>query len=217
MKKYRVVVFDWDGTVMDSTHGIVAAMQGACADLGLPVPDVAKARWVIGLSIEAALYHVVPDLTQAQMPGFLKSYRTHFLRRDAQMVLFAGVRELFSDLAARGVLLAVATGKSRAGLDRVLAAAGLTPLFACTRCADETAGKPDPAMLREIQQALGVDMDQMVMVGDTSHDIQMAVSAGADSVAVTYGAHDKPSLLLAGPTTMVNSVAQLRDWLLERV
>lgn len=216
MKRYNAVVFDWDGTVMDSTHAIVAAIQGTCADLGLPIPDASRASWVIGLSLEAALYHAVPTLGADQMPLFLNSYRAHFMRRNTDMVLFEGVRDLFDELAGRGVSLAVATGKSRPGLDRVLAEGGLEHVFACTRCADEAPGKPDPTMLREIVDTLGLDPDRVVMVGDTAHDVQMASNAGMDSVAVTYGAHDRQTLLLAKPTAMVSSVAELRDWLGDR-
>lgn len=213
MKRYSAVVFDWDGTVMDSTHAIVAAIQGACADLDLPVPDASRASWVIGLSLEAALYHAVPTLEADRMPAFLDSYRSHFMRRNTDMMLFEGMESLFDELARRGVRLAVATGKSRAGLDRVLAAAGLERVFACTRCADEAPGKPDPTMLREIIETLDLDPDGVVMVGDTAHDVQMASNAGVDSVAVTYGAHDRQTLLLARPTAMVPGVAELRDWL----
>jgi len=217
MKRYRAVVFDWDGTVMDSTHSIVSAIQGACADLGLPIPDASRASWVIGLSLEAALYHAVPTLTAGQMSAFLGRYRKHFLARDTEMTLFPGIRGFFDELRARGVRLAVATGKSRAGLDRVLKAAGLQALFECTRCADESMGKPDPAMLHEIMAALDLPADQLIMVGDTAHDIRMAANAGVDSVAVAYGAHDKQTLLLAEPTVMVADVAEMRSWLLDRV
>lgn len=216
MKRYSAVVFDWDGTVMDSTHSIVAAIQGACADLELPIPDASRASWVIGLSLEAALYHAVPTLDADRMPLFLDRYRWHFRRRGTDMVLFDGVRDLLEDLVRRGVRLAVATGKSRLGLDRALAQTGLGPLFACTRCADEAPGKPDPTMLREILNELALDAGDAVMVGDTAHDVLMASNAEVDSVAVTYGAHDRQTLSLAGPAAMVSSVGELSDWLRER-
>src|SRR3546814_18002314 len=126
---------------MDSTHGSVAAIQGACADLNLPIPDASRASWVIGLSLEAALYHAVPTMTAGQMPDFLDRYRAHFMQRDAQMALFPGIRSLLAELEARGVRLAVATGKSRADLARVLAAERLQEVFECKRCADESVRK----------------------------------------------------------------------------
>ncbi len=216
MKRYSAVVFDWDGTVMDSTHAIVAAIQAACADLALPIPDASRASWVIGLSLEAALYHTAPTLDPDRLPLFLDRYRAHFRGLNDAVTLFDGIRGLFDDLARRGVLLAVATGKSRAGLDRVLAASRLEQAFACTRCADEAPGKPDPTMLREILDRLTLAPDQVVMVGDTAHDVEMAAGAGIDSVAVTYGAHDRQTLLRSEPTAMVSSVAELTQWLGER-
>lgn len=217
MKRYRAVIFDWDGTVMDSTSSIVSAIQAACADLSLPIPAVSQASWVIGLSLESALYHAVPTLTAAQMPDFLERYRVHFLTRDPEIRLFDGITDLLSSLQERKVLLGVATGKSRKGLDRALAAKQLHGYFALTRCADEAFSKPHPAMLLQIMQELSVDPEHMIMVGDTTHDIQMARGAGVDSMAVTYGAHDKAVLLEAEPTVLIPSVAQMRAWLLDRV
>jgi phosphoglycolate phosphatase len=217
MKRYAAVVFDWDGTVMNSTHSIVSAIQLACADIGLPVPAASQASWVIGLSLESALYHCVPTLTAGQMPEFLVRYRHHFLARDPEIKLFDGVVDLLGALRARDVSLAVATGKSRVGLDRVLTAMDLGGHFHVTRCADEAASKPDPAMLLEIMDVLSLDPEQVLMVGDTTHDIQMADAAGVDSMAVTYGAHDQPTLAQASPTVMVSSVAEMRDWLMMRI
>ncbi len=162
---YSLVVFDWDGTLMDSTHSIVAAIQGACRDLDLPVPSASSASWVIGLSLESALRRAVPELTQAMVPRFLERYRTHYLLRDSELRLFEGVRELLADLASQDVRLAVATGKSRVGLNRALAATGLGPLFDATRTADETFSKPHPAMLQELMHELGHEADAVVMVG----------------------------------------------------
>jgi len=216
VKPYRVVVFDWDGTVMDSTHSIVASIQGACADLELPVPPASEARWVIGLSLESALRRAVPQLTAAQYPMFLQRYRAHFLRQDPDLALFEGIAALFDELQGRGIRLAVATGKSRVGLDRVLAKLGLREAFAATRCADESQGKPHPAMLLELMQELDVEPAEMVMVGDTSHDIEMAHAAQVDGVAVEYGAHDRETLLLSRPLAMLPSVAELRAWLAQR-
>lgn len=216
MKRYAAVVFDWDGTVMDSTHSIVQAIQLACADLSLPVPTARDAAWVIGLSLESALYRCVPSLSAAQMPEFLERYRFHFLSRDPQIKLFDGVTDLLGTLRARQIALAVATGKSRVGLDRVLSAVGLQSQFDITRCADESRSKPDPAMLHEIMTFLGLEPEQLLMVGDTSHDIQMATAAGVDSMAVTYGAHDKLTLVQAEPSIIVSSVPEMQAWLMAR-
>jgi phosphoglycolate phosphatase len=217
VKRYRAVVFDWDGTIMDSTHSIVAAMQAACADLDLPIPLAAQASWVIGLSLESALYHAVPTLTADRMPRFLERYRVHFLARDPEIKLFDGVRELLAELRTRQVLLAVATGKSRIGLDRVLAAMQLHGHFESTRCADESFSKPHPGMLLEIMKELALSPEQVLMVGDTSHDIQMAGNAGVDSMAVSYGAHDRQTLVSAQPTVLVSSVDEMQAWLANRV
>ncbi len=217
MKRYAAVVFDWDGTVMDSTHSIVAAIQGACGDVGLPIPPDRDARWVIGLSLESALYRCVPTLTADQYPLFIERYRHHFLARDPGIKLFDGIPDLLATLKARQVALGVATGKSRKGLDRVLQNMQLHAHFHVTRCADESCSKPDPAMLLEIMEELQLDPDRVLMVGDTTHDVQMATAAGVDSMAVTYGAHDPDTLLQAAPTIMVGSVTEMRSWLLDRV
>lgn len=217
MKRYAAVVFDWDGTIMDSTHSIVAAIQGACTDIGLPVPPDNEASWVIGLSLESALYRCVPDLTADQLPLFLERYRHHFMMRDPEIRLFEGIPALLSDLRSQGVALGVATGKSRVGLDRVLGTMQLQTHFHVTRCADESFSKPHPAMLFEIMEALSLRPEQVLMVGDTSHDIHMAQAAGVDSMAVTYGAHDKTTLVKAEPTVMVSNVREMQKWLLERV
>lgn len=217
MKKYAAVVFDWDGTVMDSTHSIVKAIQDACADLGLAVPDARDAAWVIGLSLESALYRCVPDLTAQQLPVFLDRYRHHFLALDRKIKLFDGIVDVLQLVRQRQGMLAVATGKSRVGLDRVLERVQLGEMFHTTRCADETASKPQPDMLIEILAELQLDSDQVLMVGDTTHDIDMAANAGVDSMAVTYGAHDIPTLTASQPTVMVSSVAQMQSWLSSRL
>jgi phosphoglycolate phosphatase len=214
---YSLVVFDWDGTLMDSTHSIVAAIQAACRDLELPVPSASQASWVIGLSLESALRRAVPDLTNAMMPRFLERYRVHYLLRDPELKLFDGVRELLAGLGERDVLTAVATGKSRVGLTRALAASSLTGAFKATRCADETFSKPNPAMLLEIMEELDVGPDRVVMIGDTSHDLQMAANAKVHAVGVTYGAHTRKELEGCAPQGMVESVPQLHDWLMERI
>lgn len=214
---YSLVVFDWDGTLMDSTHSIVSAIQGACRDLDLEVPSKEAASWVIGLSLESALKSAVPTLTPELMPQFVARYRVHYLLRDPELRLFDGIMELLATLSGMGVKLAVATGKNRKGLDRALAATALGPVFNATRCADETFSKPHPQMLHELMQELSVPRSSVVMIGDTSHDIQMATNAGVDGVAVTYGAHSEGELNGASPCAVVQSVTELREWLLPRV
>ncbi|MGE4125988.1 MAG: HAD-IA family hydrolase [Pusillimonas sp.] len=217
MKHYDAVIFDWDGTLMDSTGTIVTSIQMACADLGLPVPDRQRASWVIGLSLESALYHVAPDLQADDLEHFVARYKHHFFQRDQEMPLFDGVPPLLHVLREQRVKLAVATGKGRVGLDRVLATSQLGGYFDMTRCADESHGKPHPGMLHDIMGQLGLDPESVLMVGDTTHDVQMAHNAGVDSIAVSYGAHDVPTLQESNPTVLVHSVAEMHDWLSQRV
>jgi phosphoglycolate phosphatase len=217
MKPYSVVIFDWDGTLMDSTHSIVAAIQGACRDLELRVPTPAEASWVIGLSLEPALRRAVPDLSASMEPLFLERYRHHYLSRDTQLKLFDGVPEMLDALHAAGTTLAVATGKSRVGLNRALAATSLHQRFAATRTADETFGKPHPGMLLELMDELMVEPEQVIMVGDTSHDLNMANNAGVHGLAVTYGAHPEEELLRCAPAGVVQDVPSLHRWLMERI
>ncbi|ASR90324.1 HAD family hydrolase [Alcaligenes aquatilis] len=217
MTRYAAVLFDWDGTVMDSTYSIASSIQLASADLQLPVPSIQQASWVIGLSLESALYRAVPDLTAEQMPLFLERYRYHFMQRDPHIKLFDGILPFMGELRGRQIALGVATGKSRQGLDRVLQQVKLSTFFDATRCADETRSKPDPEMLHQLLAELMLEPEQVLMVGDTVHDIHMAANAGMDSVAVTYGAHDPQTLAKAEPTVMVDNVAQMRDWVLARI
>lgn len=214
---YSLVVFDWDGTLMDSTPAIVAAIQGACRDMDLPVPPDEAASWVIGLGLADALRTAVPTLTPDLWKPFAERYRFHYLTRDPELRLFNGVESLLGRIAASGAQLAVATGKSRLGLDRALDATGLRPRFDATRCADETHSKPNPAMLFELMDELGVAAHDTVMIGDTSHDLQMAASAGVHGVGVGYGAHPVSELQACSPAGLVHSVAELSEWLLPRL
>ncbi|MEI7568839.1 MAG: HAD-IIIA family hydrolase [Alcaligenaceae bacterium] len=218
MTQYSVIVFDWDGTLMDSTHGIVQAIQGACRDLELNVPSAAQAAWVIGLSLEPALRHAVPDLTKSLEPLFLERYRHHYLGRDQTLKLFEGIPELLADLKAKGATLAVATGKSRVGLNRALTSTALHSTFQASRTADETFGKPHPGMLLELMDELMVEPSQVVMIGDTSHDLKMAANAGVHGLGVAYGgAHPADELRACPNQGVVERVADLRTWLFERL
>jgi phosphoglycolate phosphatase len=212
--RYRLIVFDWDGTVIDSPAAIVECMQAASRELGLPVPEAERASHVIGLGLHDAMKIVAPALPGERYPEFIAAYRRHFLAREDTMRPFPGMPELLEDLA-KNRLLAIATGKSRRGLERSLDATGVRRLFAASRCADETTPKPHPAMLHELMDELDVERDAVLMIGDTSHDMDMARAAGVDGVAVTYGAHDEAGLRACGPRGCVASVEALARWLSE--
>jgi len=209
---YRLLVFDWDGTIIDSAATITECIRDASRELGLEVPDRSRASHVIGLGLHDAMRMAVPGLPAERYPEFVASYRKHFLERKDSMQLFDGMRELL-DRLSRKHLLAIATGKSRRGLDRDLEFHNLGPLFAASRCADETNPKPHPAMLREIIEELAVRKDAALMIGDTSHDLEMARAAGVDALAVTYGAHPEESLRACDPLGCFSSVTQLEEWL----
>lgn len=217
MKAYEVVVFDWDGTLMDSTPGIVRAIRAASQDMGFDVPDERSAAWVIGLSLDRALDHLVPGMSDADRTRYLDRYRHHYIEQGTEPTLFEGVQGLLDDLVQSNVRLAVATGKSRVGLDRILGRCGLGHYFAATRCADESEGKPKPAMLLELMSELSSAPQSMVMVGDTSHDLRMAANAGVHGVGVTYGAHDEPELRACPHVEVKGSVADIHQWLIARV
>lgn len=211
--RYGLIVFDWDGTLLDSASAITECIQLAAADMSLPVPDRETASHVIGLGLHDSLRHAVPTLPESGYAEFIEHYRRHFLAREEAMELFQGVPELLPDLRSRGHHLAVATGKSRKGLDRALASTGLGPLFAATRCGDETRPKPDPAMLLALLRELESDAGSALMIGDTSHDLLMAINAGVDAVAVASGAHSAESLRLLSPRACLPNVAELPAWL----
>jgi phosphoglycolate phosphatase len=213
-KRFDLVVFDWDGTLLDSAGAIAACIQCAARDLGLPVPDETRARHVIGLGLQDALAHAVPELHPRDYGRLVDRYKHHFLLRDADLLLFDGVRQTLADLHGRGHLLAVATGKSAAGLRRALVTAQLEALFADTRCADQTAPKPDPAMLHELMEALDVPPERTLMIGDTTHDLQMAAAAGVQAIGVTYGAHPRHALESAPRLALVHSTTELHEWLM---
>jgi len=212
-QRFELLVFDWDGTLIDSAGAIVACIQAACRDLGLPVPDDERASHVIGLGLADALGHAIPGLSPAEYPRVAESYRHHFLARDAGLPLFPGTREMLEGLRGHGHRLAIATGKSRAGLARALETVGLTSFFDAIRCADQCAPKPAPDMLLELMDELGADFGRVLMVGDTSHDLQMAANAGVGAVGVSYGAHDASHLAAFGPLALVHSTAELAAWL----
>ena len=212
-KQFDLIVFDWDGTLMDSTSTIVKSIQAAAKDLGLPVPRDEDASHVIGLGLHEAMQTAMPNIDPALYPKMVERYRFHYLTKDPELVLFDGVRDMLAELSQKGYFLAVATGKSRVGLNRALNAVGLLSLFDATRCADETFSKPHPAMLQELTRELGQDLKRTVMVGDTTHDLLMANNAGAAAVAVEYGAHPVDQLQSCKPVYSAQNVGQLHEWL----
>lgn len=212
-KQFDLIVFDWDGTLMDSTATIVRCIQAAAKDLGLPVPDQQAASYVIGLGLHEAMQAAMPTIDPKYYPRMVERYRYHYLARDQGLTLFDGVREMLADLSQQGYFLAISTGKSRVGLNRALDTAKLFSFFDATRCADETFSKPHPAMLQELTRELGQDMKRTVMIGDTTHDLQMAINAGAAGIAVNYGAHSAEELQALNPLHTAGSVMELHGWL----
>lgn len=212
-RRFDLIVFDWDGTLMDSAGTIVACIQAAAVDLGLAPPPDERARHVIGLGLHEALRHALPELEEGRHAELADRYRYHYLAQDTRLTLFEGAAGLVRDLAEAGFMLAVATGKSRAGLDRALAASGLANAFHASRCADECHSKPHPQMLEELMDELGVSPGLTLMIGDTTHDLLMARSAGVPAVGVSYGAHPANVLTEAEPLHLASSVAELRAWL----
>lgn len=213
-RAYDLVVFDWDGTLFDSTALIVRSIQSACEDLGLPVPARHEASYVIGLGLHDALAHVAPTLPPERVPDLGLRYRHHYFQCQGELSLFEGTLPLLQALKARNHWLAVATGKSRQGLNEALAHVALRGMFDGTRTADETASKPHPRMLNELMAEFGVAPERTLMIGDTTHDLQLALNAGAHSVAVSYGAHE-PAAFADFPTRHVaHSMTELHDWLI---
>ncbi len=213
MRRFDLIVFDWDGTIVDSTAMIAGCIRSAASDLGLAVPTMEQASHVIGLGLLDALAHAVPGLATERAEEFSARYRHHYLACEPQIVLFDGMQAMLEELGASGVTLAVATGKTRRGLAGAFESSGLGRLFAASRCADESQSKPHPAMLLHLAEQLAVQPGRMLMIGDTTHDLQMAAAAGVASVGVTYGAHLHSLLAAQGALALVESVAELRTWL----
>ena len=212
-RRFRLIVFDWDGTLVDSTGLIARSLQEACRDIGAAIPDERSARHVIGLGLGDALRHAAPAVPEARYAELAGRYRDHYVAREGDIPLFGGVRELLDELGAAGFLLAVATGKGRAGLERALALQGLTHRFFATRCADEDRPKPHPDMLLHLMDRAGAEPDATLMIGDTSHDLELARNAGAAAVAVSWGAHPADGLANFGALATVHTIAELRQWL----
>lgn len=212
--RFDLIVFDWDGTLFDSTALIARCIQDACRDIGVAAPSDTDAAYVIGLGLGDALRHAVPDLPSSRYPELGQRFRHHYLARQHELSLFPGTLEMLGDLKARRHRLAVATGKGRSGLDEALGHAQLKGMFDGTRTADETASKPDPRMLLELMREFGVEPARTLMIGDTTHDLQLARNAGAPRVAVSFGAHDRDAFADFTPLVVAHSTRELHDWLL---
>ena len=212
-RRFDLIVFDWDGTLVDSTGHIASSLQAACADLDLPVPSRQAAQHVIGLGLHDAMAYVLPDLEEKRYREVANRYRYHFLADDVTIETFPMVDDGIASLENDGFMLAVATGKSRVGLDRSLQDVSFGSRFIATRCGDEGRPKPHPDMLMYLMDATGVPADRTLMIGDTSHDLMLAANAGASSLAVSYGAHPAGSLLEHGPLACVDSFPEVMQWL----
>ena len=214
-RRYDLIAFDWDGTLFDSTKIIVRCIQRAVADVGGAVPTEDAASYVIGMGLMEALAHAAPDVPPERYAELGACYRRHYIAHQDDLSLFDGVLPMLADLRERHHWLAVATGKSRRGLDEALGSVQLAGVFDGSRTADETAGKPHPRMLHELMREFGTDPERTLMIGDTTHDLQMALNAGCASVAVSYGAHAQEGFEALRPQAIVHSVAELHAWLRE--
>jgi phosphoglycolate phosphatase len=214
-RRFDLIAFDWDGTLFDSTQIIVRCIQRAVADVGGKVPSDREAAYVIGMGLMQALAHAAPDVPQDKYPELGARYRHHYTAHQNDLVLFDGVLPMLDALKTRHHWLAVATGKSRRGLDEALQLSQLRGVFDGSRTADETAGKPHPRMLHELMREFGTDPHRTLMIGDTTHDLQMAVNAGCPSVGVSYGAHEPDEFESLNPLFIAHSVGDLHRWLVE--
>jgi phosphoglycolate phosphatase len=213
-RQFELIVFDWDGTLMDSEARIVDCMKQAICDLDLPTRTDDELKNIIGLGLKEALITLYPDGDEQIYNSLVAHYREHFLyTNQTPSELFAGVKEMLLELSERGHYLAVATGKGRQGLDKAMQGTGLEQFFHVTRCADETRSKPHPQMMEEIMTYVGTEPANTLMVGDTEYDLHMAHNARANSLAVSYGVHEKDRLLACNPLYCVDNIQQLHQWL----
>ncbi|SDI67850.1 HAD family hydrolase [Variovorax sp. OV700] len=213
--RFDLIAFDWDGTLYDSTRLIVRCIQAAVIDVGGAKPSENDAAWVIGLGLAEALARAAPDVPKEKYAELGARYRYHYLQHQDDLVLFDGVLQMLDALRARGHKLAVATGKSRRGLNEALKSMALRDRFDASRTADETFGKPHPRMLLELMEELDIPVERTLMIGDTTHDLQLALNAGCASVGVSYGAHEPESFDVLKPLFVAHSVASLEAWLLD--
>ncbi len=211
---YKLLIFDWDGTIIDSTTRIASSLRAAAVDLELPVPTWEAAKDIIGLGLPEAIIKLFPGEGDHIIEPMRERYSHHYLDADpTPTALFPGVQHTLESLAAKGYRLAVATGKSRKGLEHVFAETGIGSLFELSRCADETASKPDPKMLHELLLQADVSANEALMIGDTEYDLEMGQRAGMDTVAVSYGAHHIDRLKVLRPVLEVHHFPELESWL----
>jgi phosphoglycolate phosphatase len=217
-RRFNCITFDWDGTLFDSTAIIVRCIQEAVREVGGTVPSDTQASYVIGLGLMQALAHAAPDVPPEKYPALGEAYRRQWVLHVDDISFFPGTLALLQDLKQRGYKLAVATGKSRKGLNEVLLheleGIQLSSLFDASRTADQTAGKPDPRMLNELMDELDIQPARMLMVGDTTHDLQLALNAGVPSVGVSFGAHAHEAFADFAPLFVAHSMQELHAWLL---
>lgn len=213
--KYRMIVFDWDGTIMDSTSLIAECLQAAARDMQLTPPSTEEAKHIIGLGIRDSTRLLFPSIANddAKLLAFAERYRAHYLPHDQDLRLYAGIPELLTQLRHDERFLTVATGKPRRGLERAFDACGLRHHFQYTRCADEGFPKPHPDMLERLYAFTGVAPEETIMIGDTTHDLELAANAGCDAIGVSYGAHSAEKLATREARAIVHSVAELAAWL----
>jgi len=215
MQDYKLIIFDWDGTLMDSVDRIVSSMQSAAKTVGLLIPTNDEVKQIIGLSITEALEHLFAGITGEQIDAMRSQYKYQYQEIDnTPTPLFENAMNLLSQLKQQNKLLAVATGKGREGLNRVLHISKTEGFFHTTRCAGEMPSKPSPKMLTSILAELKVATHEAIMIGDTSHDLKMAKNAGVDSIGVTHGVHDKQVLNQYNPKAVVDSLTELHQLLL---
>lgn len=211
----KLIVFDWDGTLMDSAAHIVACLQNAITELSLEPKTDDELKNIIGLGLREAFFALYPQANDDELTSLTSRYREHFFDQEAKPCeLFDGARELIKELESKDYYLAIATGKGRNGLDKVLKETEMGKHFPITRCADESLSKPHPQMMLDIIDYYGVEANDAIMIGDSEYDLLMASNAKAQSVAVTYGVHEKQRLLDCNPITSVDSVNDLHSWLL---
>jgi phosphoglycolate phosphatase len=211
----KAVVFDWDGTLLDSTGAISTSIQEAAADLKLPIPTRDQASHVIGLALPNALKTAVPEVSMAQLPDLIERYKFHYMKRDSGLYPFEGIEQMLDALIAMGIPLAIATGKSTIGLIRALENLSWRGKFVATRCADQGEPKPHPWMLLDICTELNIKPHEALMVGDTTHDLGLAKNAGSPSVAVSYGAHPESQFADFSPVGTFSKVQDLANWLVD--
>lgn len=214
MPQFKLIIFDWDGTLVNSTARIIDSMQQASNDNSMPKVSDAAVQNIIGLGLPEAIQTLWPAISLEQLEKMIPSYAHYFVSGSSvSMEMFEGARSVLGQLLLRNHVLAVATGKTRKGLNRMMHDLELEHLFAATRCADETRSKPHPQMLHELLATLGLSNTEALMVGDTTYDLEMANAAGVASVAMSYGAHDESRLMACQPRAICHSMHELYEWI----